>query len=140
MVFKLALRIAAMAAASALISPVVLAAGFDGKSNLVCAATDVVACAEAFNCVEARAGVFELPDFMYVDFERKIVHARLADATAQVQSQIRGQIASERALILQGFENHQGWTLSVNRESGRMTTSVAGGPASYMIRGVCTPI
>lgn len=140
MVFKLALRMAAMAAASFLISPAVLAAGFDGKSNLVCAATDVVACAETSGCVEARAGVFELPDFMYVDFKRKVVHARSAKATAELQSPIRSQIASERSLILQGFENHQGWTLSVNRESGRMTTSVAGGPASYMIRGVCTPI
>ncbi len=138
--FRLELRKAAVVAAAALVSPGALAAGFDGKSNLVCAATDVVACAERLGCMEDRASTFELPDFMYVDFKGKVVHARSADAKSKVESAFRSLDTSERSLVIQGIENHQGWTLSVDRGSGRMTTSVSGGPVSYMIFGVCTAI
>jgi len=124
----------------ALVSSAVTAVSFDGKSNLVCAATDVVACTNALGCMEGRAAAFELPEFMYVGFKGKLVHARSADAKSKVDSKFASLIASERSLVIQGTENHQGWTLSVDRSAGRMTTSVAGGPVSYMIFGVCTPI
>jgi hypothetical protein len=77
---------------------------------------------------------------MYVDFKGKIVHARSADAKSKVESPFRSFDASERSLVIQGVENHQGWTLSVDRGSGRMTTSVSGSEVSYMIFGVCTAI
>jgi hypothetical protein len=133
-------KTAVVAAFAALVSPAALAAGFDGQHNLVCAATDVVACADGPGCAEARASVFELPDFMYVDFKNKRVFARSADAQNQVESPVRNLDVSEEALIIQGVENHQGWTLWVDRNSGRMTTSVSGGEANYVIFGVCTAI
>jgi hypothetical protein len=125
---------------AALVAPAANAAEFNGKSNLVCAATDVVACSDDLGCMEGQARTFDLPDFMYVDFKKKIVHARSADATLRVESPFPGVVVGERSLVLQGVENDQGWTLSVNRVSGRMTTTVSGGAAHYMIFGVCTAI
>jgi len=128
------------AAVAALAALPAIAAGFDGKSNLVCAATEVVACTDSLGCMQGSARAFEMPDFMYVDFKGKIVHARSADATSKVESPFRNFDVSERALTIQGVENHQGWTLSVDRNSARMTTTVTGAEVSYMIFGACTAI
>lgn len=132
-------RVAAVTAALA--SSLALAAEFDGKSNLVCAATDAVVCTPSLVCRQGTTRAFEFPEFMYVNFKAKAVHARSADATTfKVQSPIVNQHASERSLVLQGFENNQGWTMSVDRKGGRMTTTVAGGEATVLLFGVCTPI
>lgn len=131
----------ALLALSAFASSAALAAEFDGKSNLVCAATDAVVCTESLACRQGATRAFELPEFMYVNFQRKVVHARTADAaTLKVESPIVSQHASERSLVLQGFENNQGWTLSVDRKGGRMTTTVTGSEATVVLFGVCTPI
>ena len=132
---------AAMAALAAVVSSSALAAGYDGKSNLVCAATEAVVCTENMVCRQGTTRAFELPEFMHVNFQQKVVHARSADATTfKVQSAIVNQHSSERSLVLQGFENNQGWTLSVDRKGGRMTTTVSGGEATVLLSGVCTPI
>lgn len=131
----------ALAVLAALAAPPVLAQSFDGKSNLVCAATEAVVCAESVGCRQGTTRAFELPEFMYVNFQKKAVHARSADATTvNVQSPILNQHTSERSLVLQGFENDQGWTLSVQRKGGQMTTTVTGGAATVVLSGVCTPI
>ena len=131
----------AFAAVTALGSSAALAADFDGKSNLVCAATDAVVCTESAGCAQGSARAFELPEFLYVNFQKKAVHARTADAkTVNVQSPILNQHMSERSMVLEGFENDQGWTVSVQRKGGRMTTTVTGGAATVVLFGACTPI
>lgn len=131
----------AAAVLAALASSAALAAGYDGKSNLVCAATAAVVCSESVVCREGATRAFELPEFMHVNFQSKVVHARTADATTiKVESPILNMHASERSLVLQGFENDQGWTLSVDRKTGRMTTTISGGAATIMVFGVCTAI
>ncbi len=43
------------------------AAGFDGKSNLVCAGIHVVGCTDG-QCSEGSPLTFDMPTFIYVDF------------------------------------------------------------------------
>ena len=43
------------------------------KSQLVCAAITVVGCVNNANCLTGSAKSFDLPEFMFVDFEKKIV-------------------------------------------------------------------
>lgn len=131
---------AALAVAAALGSPAALAEGFDGKSNLVCATRDIMACADAYGCMQGQAREFEMPDFLYVDFKGKLVHARTADATKKVESEFRNLDIEDTHLIVQGVENGQGWTIAVDRTTGAMTTAVAGGKVNVMFFGVCTPI
>jgi len=132
---------AALAALAAFASSAALAAGFDGKSNLVCAATEAVVCADGVGCREGSTRAFELPEFLYVNYQKKVVHARTADATTiKVESPIINMHVSERSLVLQGYENEQGWAVSVDRKSGRMATTVSGGAATVILLGVCTAI
>lgn len=115
------------------------AAGFDGTANLVCAAIDVVGCADGSGCVEGRARTFELPGFMFVDFEKKLIRATGESGHKEV-SPIKNFEQTEKQIILQGVENHRGWSAAIDRQSGRMTVTSAGSDVSFMIFGACTAL
>ena len=115
------------------------AAGFDGTANLVCAAIDVVGCADGSGCVEGQARTFELPGFMFVDFEKKLIRATGESGHKEV-SPIKNFEQTEKQIILQGVENHRGWSAAIDRQSGRMTVTSAGSDVSFMIFGACTAL
>jgi len=112
----------------------------DGKSNIICAATDVVACAAGPGCVEGSARSFELPEFMLVDVKAKIVHARTQGDPRKVASPIRVAEKTNTQLVLQGLENGRAWSMTIDQNSGRMTTTVSGEAVSFMIFGACTAL
>jgi len=115
------------------------AAGFDGTANLICAAIDVVGCVDGSSCVEGRARTFELPGFMFVDFEKKLIRATGESGHKEV-SPIKNFEQTEKQVILQGVENHRGWSAAIDRQTGRMTVTSAGSDVSFMIFGACTAL
>ena len=112
------------------------AAGFDGKTNLICAAYHVVACTDGA-CVEGIPQSFDLPTFMYMDFKRKLVHGT-SKSGEEVTSPIKNYEVTDEAIILQGFENHRGWTTGIDRQTGELTLSSTGADVSFIIFGNCT--
>lgn len=116
------------------------AAGLDGTRNAVCAAMEVVACAGGVGCIEGSARSFDLPEFMFVDFKDKVVHARTEGDARKVTSPIRVAEKTNAQLVMQGIENGHGWTMTIDQSSGRMTTTVSGEAASFMIFGACTAL
>ena len=128
----------ALASAGTLFSALASGQGLDGSRNLICAAVNVVACAEGPGCVQGLAKNFELPEFMFVDMQAKVVRATAESPFKEVDSPIKNSAVSGSQLILQGIENGHGWTISIDRASGRMMTSLSGELLSYMIFGACT--
>ena len=125
--------------AAALLSAGVSAARFDGASNLVCAAMDVVGCASGQSCIEGQARDFELPQFIFVDFANQLVRGTEEGGQQEV-SPIRQLDVTENQVILQGVENHRGWSVAIDRQTGRMTLTSAGGDVGFMIFGACTAL
>ena len=115
------------------------ATGFDGTANLVCAAIDVVGCVDGSGCVEGQARTFELPGFMFVDFVKKLIRATKESGQKEV-SPIKNFEQTEKQVILQGVENHRGWSAAIDRQTGRMTVTSAGSDVSFMIFGACTAL
>jgi len=115
------------------------AAGFDGTTNLVCAAIDVVGCSNGPGCMEGRASSFDLPEFMFVDFQNKQVRATKESGHKQV-SPIKNLEATEKQVILQGVENDRGWSAAIDRKTGKMTVISAGSDVSFMVFGACTAL
>jgi len=113
------------------------AAGLDGKASLVCAAVDVIACANGPGCSEGSANHFDLPQFMFVDFKKQQVHA--TDETGKnVVSPIKNSAITEQQIILQGTENHRGWSATIDKANGKMTVVSSGPGVSFMVFGACT--
>ena len=129
---------AALAAVGAMLAPSASAAGIDGSRNLVCAAIDVVACAQGAGCIQGLARNFDLPEFMFVDFGAKIVRATGESPHKNVRSPIKNSETTKSQLVLQGVENGHGWSMSIDSASGRMTATLSGELVSFMIFGACT--
>jgi hypothetical protein len=111
----------------------------DGSANLICAAFDVMACLDGGICSRGEARAFEMPEFMNVDFKRKVVHATY-DAESEMKvanSPIKNSEISGNQLILQGVENNHGWTMAIDRNNGRMSLAVVGYEVNYSIFGAC---
>ena len=127
----------ALGFAAMLLPAGVSAAGLDGKANLVCAAVDVIACANGPGCREGSANHFDLPQFMFVDFKKQQIHA--TDETGiNVVSPIKNSEITERQIILQGTENHRGWSATIDKANGQMTVTSSGPDVSFMVFGACT--
>jgi len=113
------------------------AAELDGKANLVCAAIDVIGCTNGPGCLEGSAGDFDLPQFMFVDFKKQEIQAT-NDAGLKVTSPIRSSEVTEQQIILQGIENHRGWSATIDKDNGTLTVTSSGSGVSFMIFGACT--
>lgn len=115
------------------------AGAFDGSANLVCSAIDVVGCVDGTACLEGQAQSFELPQFMFVDFGNKLVRATDESGHKEV-SPIKNMEKTDKQVILQGVENHHGWSAAIDRQTGRMTVTSVGPDVSFMVFGACTAL
>jgi len=110
----------------------------DGSANLICAAFDVMAWLDGGICSRGEARSFEMPEFMNVDFKKKVVEATYdAESKKTANSPIKNSEISGNQLILQGVENNHGWTMAIDRSSGRMSLAVVGHEVSFSIFGAC---
>ena len=110
-----------------------------GKKDLVCATQDIMACVDGPICAEGSASSFDLPAFMFVDVKKKQVRS-VNDDGSSVASPVRDRDITERSVILQGFENHKGWTLSIDRADGSYTLSATGPDVNFTVMGACTEL
>jgi len=120
------------------------AAGFDGKSNLLCTLTEVYDCDPANAC-----GILAAPDLhdlrhLSVDVKKKTV--TLAHIDTPLSSRIDSMKVIDRNLFLQGVEDGRvdeddggGWTMSIDTTYGTMIFTQAGSTAAFVGFGGCVP-
>ena len=112
------------------------AAAITGKTDLICASVNVVACTDG-TCLQGQAQTFDMPTFFWVDVKRKLMHGRDENGE-EVSSPIENWEVTDNAVILQGLENHRGWTAGIDRQHGELTLSSTGADVSFIIFGNCT--
>jgi len=112
---------------------------FDGSTNLLCAAMDVVGCENGPGCVEGQARDFKLPQFMLIDFENKLIRSK-DDVDKKVVSPIENLQKTDKQIIIQGVENDHGWSATINRESGNINFAASGPEVSFMVFAACTTL
>ena len=118
----------------------VSAAGLSASGNMVCTASSVIGCTPGPSCLQGTAASFDLPTvFMFVDFKKKTITGTEADGD-RVVSPIRNQETTDSRLILQGIENHRGWSMAIDRQSGEMSVSSTGPDIDFIMFGACTAL
>lgn len=115
-----------------------MSAALDGSSSLICASMNVVACTED-GCQQGEAKSFELPDFMVLDVEQKVIRATHFSGVKEV-SPVKNMETSGSQLIVQGVEEGHGWIMSIHNETGALSATVTGETISFIVFGACTPI
>ena len=112
------------------------AEGLDGKSRMICAATQAVVCQDAGDCVTGAPTAVNLPVFWHLDPAKMTVRSKGADGSER-SSAIDTMNSEGGKLVMQGSDEGFGWSLAVDAASGRML--LAGGKdVGYLVFGECT--
>lgn len=111
-------------------------APYAGKTNGVCATAHIVACTDNLVCMQGSAQTFDLPAFLFVDIKKDIIRAT-EHKSEDVVSPILTKEITENSVILQGVENHRGWTVAIDRTDGTFNLSSTGPELNFLITGNC---
>jgi hypothetical protein len=112
------------------------ASGIGANKPLVCSTIDVMACVDDTGCMRGAPRDFDIPTFMFINFREGKVHTA-GDSKEDAASPILSKQLTEKSLILQGNENHHGWTLAVSRDDGAMKLTSLGPDLALLISGNC---
>ena len=72
------------------------------------------------------------PQFLRIDFAKKEI------AGPKRTTVIRMMEKNDDQIVLQGYELGLGWTFAIDRATGDMRITFAGGNSSFIIFGACT--
>ena len=116
----------------ALTVPVLAQEAIDGTNPLICASLQAVSCAPGEECERGLPESIGAPQFLRIDFAKKeiIGPKRLA--------QILFLEKSDEQITMQGFELGMGWTLAIDRATGKAIITFANREEGIVIFGACT--
>jgi hypothetical protein len=106
-------------------------ANFDGSKILICAPVEAMDCGAGQACTRGLPESIGAPGFMRVDVAKKIVSGPNEDSPIQIID------TTEERLLLQGKEQGFGWTLVVEQDSGRLTTTLVDENGVFVLFGNC---
>lgn len=132
------MRLHILFAAVLLAAVVARTAGADPLGDtvpLVCVPVSVAECDATATCAEATLEDVGLPPGWRVDFAAKRVSALGADRSSPLQLVDVGEVV----IVLQGGQNGRGWSVVIDRASGRMSLAVADAEGAFVLSGHCKP-
>ncbi len=104
----------------------------DGVKPLICATMQAINCAPGEECEKGLPEKVGAPQFFRIDFAKKEVIG------PKVTTQIRLMEISPEQITLQGFELGMGWTIAIDRETGKTVTTFASREEGFVLFGACT--
>ena len=104
----------------------------DGVKPLICASVQAVNCEPGEDCERGLPESIGAPQFLRIDFAKKEIVGPLRTTT------IRSTETSDAQIILQGVELGMGWTIVLDRETGKMTMTLTGRGEGFVVFGACT--
>ncbi|MEE8527426.1 MAG: hypothetical protein V3S70_02530 [Gammaproteobacteria bacterium] len=116
-----------------------MAADFDGSKSLACAIVEAIECAPGEGCIKGWAEDLNLPQFLTVDFAKKLISGDRPNEGGRLEAEIVAQTTQDGSIILQGAQNGRGWNLTLEERNGRMTVTAAGRDEGFVLFGACTP-
>ncbi|MDA8105169.1 MAG: hypothetical protein M0Z71_07265 [Nitrospiraceae bacterium] len=114
------------------VSPAAAEDVFDGTKPLLCASIEALDCDPGVACERGIPEIMGAPQFLRIDFAKNEIAGPLRT------TKIRSMEKNDAQLVLQGFEIGLGWTLAIDRFTGNMKVTFAGGDSAFIVFGACT--
>jgi hypothetical protein len=108
------------------------ASEFDGSRVLLCAPVQAFDCAAGEDCAKELPEQLGVPAFMRIDVPNKAVVGPKRTSPILVVDR------SDAQLTLQGTEFGYGWTIVIDRESGKLSATLANREGVFVLFGACT--
>ena len=116
----------------ALAAPVFAEETIDGTKPLICATIQAVSCAYGEECERGLPESIGAPQFLRIDFVKKEIIGPKRSAQILLMEKNNEQIT------MQGFELGMGWTLAIDRATGKAVITFANREEGIVIFGACT--
>jgi hypothetical protein len=129
-------RLALLILAASAPTQYVAAETFDGSKALLCATVETIECGPREDCEHGSADSLRFPQFLQIDAQKKLISAVRPDGTSMTTT-ITSITELDDRLLLQGVENHLGWTISITRTTGHMAVAIAGNQIAFSVFGAC---
>ncbi|HHT9111077.1 MAG TPA: hypothetical protein ACFYDZ_07975 [Candidatus Brocadiaceae bacterium] len=121
------------------------AGDFDGSKPLLFSVKSVIECSPNGESRLVTAEEVNLPQFMIIDFNKKII-TPLTESKGNSNTAIKRMESIDGKLILQGAEegiekirNVIGWTASISEDTGKTVVTVSGDDVAFVVFGACLP-
>jgi hypothetical protein len=114
------------------VSPAFAEDVFDGTKPLLCSSIEALDCDPGVACERGIPENMGAPQFLRIDFAKNEIAGPLRT------TKIRSMEKDDDQIVLQGYEIGLGWTLAIDRITGNMRITFAGGNAAFIIFGACT--
>jgi hypothetical protein len=116
----------------ALTVPVFAEEDFDGTKPLICATMQAVSCAPGEECERGLPESIGAPQFLRIDFSKKEI------ISSKRSNRILFMDNNDEQITMQGFELGMGWTLAIDRATGKAIFTFANREEGIVIFGACT--
>jgi hypothetical protein len=127
-------RVAVLTMASLLgVAGLSSASDFDGEHALICSFESASQCDTDAQCSTVNIGEIELPESIGVDFKG----SRLRSPDGARTSPIDAMAVSNAVLVAQGNQNGRGWSMAIDRATGRMTGAITDTEGTFVLTGSC---
>lgn len=115
-----------------------LAADKEDLKLMVCAAIEIYDCGFGEDCTRGVAIDVDLPIFLGIDFEKKMITGTMDDGSVRT-TKIQRMERLAGGIIIQGIEDGLGFSLSYNSSTRKITGAVSGDQVGFVIFGACKP-
>lgn len=110
------------------------AEALDATQPLRCALSEAAECDEMAACSDVTLEQIELPGEFRVDFAGK----QLVSSDGQRTSPVQAVEALDAVVVLQGHQNGRGWTMVLERATGRLSATIATVEGAFILAGGCS--
>jgi hypothetical protein len=104
----------------------------DGTKPIICATLQAVSCTPGEECERGLPESVGAPQFLRVDFAKKEITG------PKRSNQILFMDNNDEQITMQGFELGMGWTLAIDRATGKAIFTFANREEGIVIFGACT--
>lgn len=116
------------------VSPAFAGSAVDGTRPLLCASIEALDCDPGEGCERGIPEAMGAPDFLRIDFSKNEVSGPVRT------TRIRSVEKDDDQIVLQGFEIGLGWSLAIDRATGKARIAFAGKDSTFVIFGACTAV
>ena len=107
------------------------------SNHLLCSTSRVVACFEDTKCITLLPWEADVPQFIVVDTEKKVISTTKASGENR-STPIRLLQREDSSIFLQGIEQGRAFSFVIDESTGLMTVAVSRDGLTVSVFGACT--
>ena len=115
----------------------VFADDITNSEEILCSTSKIIVCFETGDCVDGLPWEYNVPQFVVIDTEKKIMSTTKASDEAR-STPIRNLQRDGGTLMMQGIEDGRVFGFVIDEATGLLTVSVARDGISVSVFGACT--